>query len=49
MHLILQLSIFIKNKATEGFTDILGVLGLEDIPPYGKKDKRKRAYLHTKK
>ena len=41
--------IFIKNKVTEGFTDILGVLGLEDIPPYGKKDKRKRVYLHTKK
>jgi len=25
------------------------VLGLEDILPYGKKDKRKRAYLHAKK
>lgn len=41
--------IYIKNKSDDAFSDILKALGIEDIPAYGQKDKRRNAYLHAKK
>jgi len=41
--------IYIKNQFDDAFSDILKALGLEDIPAYGMKEKRREAYLHTKK
>lgn len=41
--------IYIKNKAEEEFSQILNALEIQDIPTYGIKDKRTKAYLHIKK
>lgn len=42
-------SLYIKNQATEVFADILKALDLEDIPVYGQKDNRAKAYIQRKK
>lgn len=41
--------IYIKNKSEDDFSSILDALGLTDIPAYGQKDKRRNAYIQTKK